>query len=424
MPLMPALPKLPKILLAIAVFVLASLAGEGCFRGWLALRGDGYSREATLERLKELRADALNQRPETVAESALAKKPDNDLPWSVHPYIGFDLDRGPGQIDKDLAEQQEGDETFDILLVGGSVAADFGWLGRKPLFDALSADPRLAGIELRLLNYARPAHKQPQQLITVSYLLSLGLLPDAVINLDGFNEVAVAGANASGGMHPGHPASSQWLPLLSSSAGDSQTIELAADVFNMRKQLLDQITAAQGSTATYSALLSRLLFSRIGERQTKYASAMEKLIQFLSDAPGGSGRQGPSFPKSEAGILEVCIRIWSETSLSLSAICASRGIPFVHVLQPTLHDNGSKPLSATEIEKGKAGKVWRDAAKQGYPLLRKAGADLRSRGVPFHDASMIFSDVEQDIYFDACHFGEAGNIILADSVAKKILEQL
>jgi lysophospholipase L1-like esterase len=106
----------------------------------------------------------------------------------------------------------------------------------------------------------------------------------------------------------------------------------------------------------------------------------------------------------------------------LDSICRGRSIPFLHVLQPTLHDPGSKVATAEEIEKGTLHPRWHEGVVLGYPMLRQAGAELAREGVPFLDLSMLFSDRTDTIYFDGCHFGQKGNELLARRIAAAILE--
>ena len=77
---------------------------------------------------------------------------------------------------------------FTILLTGGSVAAQFGELGKGPSYletelNRCYRPPQ--GDKFVLLNGADGAWKQPQQ--TIMYLI-YGSNVDAVITLDGFNE--------------------------------------------------------------------------------------------------------------------------------------------------------------------------------------------------------------------------------------------
>ena len=62
------------------------------------------------------------------------------------------------------------------------------------------------GINMRILTVAMPGYKQPQQLLALAYLLSHGAQIDVVVNIDGFNEVALPQAeNLPKGVNPFYP---------------------------------------------------------------------------------------------------------------------------------------------------------------------------------------------------------------------------
>src|SRR6185436_6541397 len=63
----------------------------------------------------------------------------------------------------------------------------------NPTFaEALNAIPRFANKPIRILSFALGGHKQPQQLMILTYYLSLGQPLDVIINVDGFNEISTA----------------------------------------------------------------------------------------------------------------------------------------------------------------------------------------------------------------------------------------
>jgi hypothetical protein len=115
---------------------------------------------------------------------------------------------------------------------------------------------------------------------------------------------------------------------------------------------------------------------------------------------------------------------WSESSLSIHAMCAARGIRYLHVLQPTLHDVGSKVLTPEEVESGKASEVWVRAVHDGYPLLRESGARLAARGIAFVDLSGIFRDLAEPTYYDMCHFRGRGAELFAERTVRELLALL
>jgi hypothetical protein len=108
-------------------------------------------------------------------------------------------------------------------------------------------------------------------------------------------------------------------------------------------------------------------------------------------------------------------------SEAMHAMCAARGIHYLHVLQPTLHDEGSKVPTEKELAVGLIDPHWKAGVVDGYPLLRKAAGRLQAQGIAFLDASRLFVDVKKTLYFDACHFGQEGNDLLADAIATMLL---
>ncbi|HVS18027.1 MAG TPA: hypothetical protein VMT18_05460 [Planctomycetota bacterium] len=94
------------------------------------------------------------------------------------------------------------------------------------------------------------------------------------------------------------------------------------------------------------------------------------------------------------------------------------------MLQPTLHDEGSKPLTEEERSSGTLVEPMRLAVRDGYPLLRERGARLAADGERFVDASLIFADFAPTLYYDACHFRSPGTEMLARTAAQALLAAL
>ena len=108
----------------------------------------------------------------------------------------------------------------------------------------------------------------------------------------------------------------------------------------------------------------------------------------------------------------------------MQALCSGLGMTYVHVLQPTLHDEGSKPLTAQELATGTDEEGLSRRVTEGYDLLRERGRELAEQGIAFLDLSMIFEGVEETLYFDRCHFEKPGSVMMAREVGRHVLEQL
>src|SRR5262249_42680254 len=78
-----------------------------------------------------------------------------------------------------------------IGLVGGSLAEQFASSALEILANDLKESSYFAGKELVFVRLALSGYKQPQQLLAVNYLLTLGGQFDILINIDGYNEVVL-----------------------------------------------------------------------------------------------------------------------------------------------------------------------------------------------------------------------------------------
>src|SRR5262245_6352345 len=127
----------------------------------------------------------------------------------IHPYVGFvprqHLRGRLGVSDARPRPSGDGDEAV-IAIVGGSVAYQFAHDGLPHLLERLRELPRFRGKTLVPMNVAAGGYKQPQQLMMVAYLVALGERPALVLNLDGFNDVALySNEDAAARVFPAYP---------------------------------------------------------------------------------------------------------------------------------------------------------------------------------------------------------------------------
>ena len=342
---------------------------------------------------------------------------------TIHPYVGWANERWEERY-AELAPSFT-DESFDVVVLGGSVAAKMLAAGAGEIANVLTEDPRLEGRPVRSYNLSRGGLKQPQQLLLLSYLLNMGWQPDAVIEQDGFNELALAVQNALDfDVHPLHPVFASWGPLIESSWRDPELGPLGYEVRLEQARARTLADSVARFRVDYSGIASRFALEKMRAIQVRFNAARDTYLERVRR--GGREREiaGPPFDASFESALELAVRNWRESSRSMHAICSARGIAYLHVLHPTLHDAGSKPLTAREIETGAAPPTWVRAIEEGYPLLRREGARLAQEGVAFHDASRIFAGDETPRYVDACHVNPASSVLLARDAARALLEIL
>jgi hypothetical protein len=178
---------------------------------------------------------------------------------------------------------------------------------------------------------------------------------------------------------------------------------------------------------TRSSLLGTWVRRRMNALNTRRAELQNALQQVdASRATGSRDWQmlGPEFQGGAEEAVRLSAQCWFEGSLDLQRMCAARGIYYLHALQPTLIDPGSKPPSPEEQALPVSAQGWKPGVRYGYPLLRQLGAGLAEHGVAFVDLTSAFESVTESLYFDECHVLPPGNRILSERIADAFLARM
>jgi hypothetical protein len=351
---------------------------------------------------------------------------------SVHPYFGFV--RRPkeqpepgtlainefGFIDPNPAIQHREKGKIIVGILGGSLAQEFCQFA-LPEFEAqLKKQPRFADKQIVFVQLAIPGYKEPQQLFVVSYLLALGAEFDLIVNIDGFNEVALPVVeNAPAGVFPSFPR--DWgVRVLE--RRDTALLRRMGEVVYLQetdRAWAERFTAFPWCYSPTARLvwsvrhewLARSIIA--GYRDT--IELREKHRSFTAQGPATSFRDLPT-------LVSHCVDVWKRSSLELAKVCDAMGIEYHEFLQPNQYLPGSKPMG--ELERGlnvESGYPARPAIELGYPKLIQAGRDLSAAGVRFHDLTQIFAHETRPTYRDnCCHLNPTGNELLAVAMAKAI----
>jgi hypothetical protein len=412
-------------LVAVASAVVMLLTIEAGHRVWLAAAGTPYDAEATAQEIEGVAALLQGELP--VPEDAPpASSPIAGEKDIVHPYFGIDFSARVKELTTDAAyfAGPESAENLDVVLLGGSVAAIFGDLGAAPLRFVLEGDPRLRGKRLRISNQGRGGFKQPQQALVLAFVLGLGWKPDVVVNLDGFNEVALTMENASYEVFPGYPVATEWGPVVFKDADNAALTALRAAAERRRAESGRFAASVKAWRLERCSILGTFALARLRRWAFERAADTQRYLRITFEGKRTVERQGPAFDASDEAVSEVAVKLWSECSRSIAAMCKARGIPYVHALQPTLLDAGSKRLTADEARYGAGPATYVKGVSRGYPRLRQEGERLKSEGVAFLDLSMAFQSIAEPVYVDVCHYNFLGNRVLAEAIGGAILEAL
>ena len=352
-------------------------------------------------------------------EAASAQDSSDRPPTNLFGFRSFDWD---------YRELEAADLVVGIF--GGSVALGITNQGGDALLRALEELlPEQAG-RIRLVALAGGGYKQPQQLFLLAEMQMLGVPLDVVVNVDGFNEVGLGSRDAHRQYHPLFPYRNYWETLVQFAGGSlsEAQIVLAAEVLEHR----DRARSLRRSLARHPGwgrwqLVRAVVGARIADAERQAAVSEERLGEL---EPDDRFEVTARLPDPCLGKLYACwpliTSIWQRSSEMMNALARDAGAVYLHVLQPNQYVEGSKTLTAEELSRAfDLDRRWSRGARLGYPHLRRAGAELRARGVDFHDLTMIFSDHQETIYNDTCcHFNRHGYEVVAAEIAREIAAAL
>ena len=371
-------------------------------------------------------------------EAALAA--DLDAPrWILHPFVGFA--RNPEALvhklnDRpvDLPVNTHGffgpsplirarDDRFVVLVTGGSMAAEMFLDARHVLAERLAALPDAMGKEMVIVSTALGGVKQPQQLMGLSYFLSLGAHYDVVVNLDGFNEVVLPLVeNHQLGVYPFFPRN--WIAYSSTSVDLGQA-SLYGRTAGLRARLRERVRRLAGSWSARSYAGLALWQLRQRSLEAELLDLDQQLREAIASEELSPQQRGPKYPKKgPKKMREDLVANWSRSSAQMLTLSRSAGIDYFHFLQPNQYLEGSKPLSDWESQYAfNPHTPYAPKARDGYPLLIDAGGELRRGGVPFFDLTMVYRDVTESLYKDTCcHVNREGYEILAGAIADAVVD--
>lgn len=315
------------------------------------------------------------------------------------------------------------DETYDVLLLGSSIAAGFGNVGPRIVPKRLKGAATVDGRPVRFLAYGGSAFKQPQQLNRFHWLLARGFEPDLVIVIDGLNELSVSLSNEKASVSYLLPSWGTWGPQMADVPADPETRRYIAELEESIQVLEGRFEFWSRYKLYQSALFGRLGFAWIGSANRDRHMAGVHLNRHLATL---SNRRFGSYPNelNNELVIQEATDMWFQCWRSMADICRARGIRLAQVLQPNPMVPGSKALTAEEEAGIVTADFWVMAAEQGIPLIRERQAELRELGVLAYDATMIFKDTPETVWRDAGHLNHDGLHALGNWICDRLLEDL
>ena len=319
----------------------------------------------------------------------------------VHPFYGLNSNKGEQGFKSSISQEinfgtisdQPKEGAIKVLVLGGSVAShlsatrkDFKgqYLLSRMLNEKYHTD------RFVVYNASLGGFKQPQQYFKWLYLDYLGFKPDVVINLDGFNEVALPLVeNLPFKLNAIYPRS--FDRSISSSSSDTRCIPLN----NWLLQWDSKIPLIE---------LVKLLFVRschlkvTGEKET-WRFVSNELFEIEKD-----------------NYIDQIIQIWEQSSNKLNKSLSDKNIPYIHVIQANQYLKGSKVFSNFEKEKYLSNLIYGNEIEQHYKKLSSLNLDTKL----FLDQRYLFKDTIDTVYVDdCCHFNKLGMVMIIEDIILK-----
>ena len=342
----------------------------------------------------------------------------------IHPYLGFVIDFNDEKKNKEtygftttvnpVIKREPG--KLNVVLLGGSVAQSMGQILRE-------AFQRICRVPPNVVNLAIPGYKQPQQLLALTYFLSLGAEYDLIINLDGYNEIVLPFTdNYSVGVNPFFPRN--WN-LRINRQPSKKILAVIGEVRYLRDLKEEDLEALTSSFFKGSAVYGLLKVQQFKRLNWDIDRTTHKLIKLQQEEVKKFEETGPFFPyKDIRQLYDDAATVWLRSSVLLDQLARENSMEYFHFLQPNQYVKGSKVLTEEERRTAYLEKVnISQSALIGYPILIKQGRKLLEKNIKFFDATMAFAKEKKTVYIDiCCHYNELGKELLAAYMMDKIVQ--
>lgn len=432
------------------VFFLALLVEFGIgYLGYRITQGEWYSYDALKQERNEI--IAANAKAERTAANIdnTRKKGSRKRTEILHPYLGFVVDfndeecpdigfcddrmRSYHSVLQGRDFPEPASDRAIVVITGGSVAYGVANNSTKGKIEqALATIPELKGKEIFIYTLAVGGFKQPQQLFAIQYYLAMGARFDMIINIDGYNEMALPlTENLPYRTNPFFPR--VWHARVKSGMENYQQ-KVVQGMKAYLNQQRAQLAARMNRDVTRRSSFRSLVWKLQDTALEKKIALVE--VDYLqgADTPPPTGPRlisaGSKFPRDDKEqVYKRLAEFWRQSSELLNAVAAANNIKYYHFLQPNQYVENSKPMSKQEREvallEGSSKKFpYAEPARRGYPYLIAEGRTLEQSDVAFRDLTMMFKDNDEVLYRDACcHFTARGYDYIVDEVVDFIKKE-
>ena len=319
---------------------------------------------------------------------------------------------------------------FIIGVFGGSVASDYAifQVQNKILPKYLKQLPRLKDQEFIILSFATGGYKQPQQLLILNYFLALGQELDMVVNIDGFNEVALSNLNNKNQIDLAMPSLQHILPLtnLANNSLSIKAMKATVRIQENKAKINQALTTLQNCTlAACDALTSVYIQNLVNNYKTD-------VINFEKERTKQQDGGSVIYINTNKSVLEDSVAFeqmaqnWAKSSIFMHKVLSASNVPYFQVLQPNQYYQTKRVFSAAEKQIAfNQDTPYAKAVELGYPALFKKFPNLEKNHIDILNGVNVFDKTKDAVYVDSCcHYNKAGEVIFSDYVGSSILEVL
>ena len=334
----------------------------------------------------------------------------------LHPFYGHVL--GPRRATLNIMpppSRREG--AFVVGLFGSSVAKNVAGELRNALFrHFLELGTGIAPVLVDLTN---TGSHQPYQAVALVNAMANGGQFDAILVLDGYNEIADVPNHLSLGLYPLFPRF--WSSLTAVTPAQWAII---GRIGKLRQEQQNLLRGGGPGFLRNSAVLRLIRHFRLGQVERLLVWAHHDLT---AASMGGHRLQkhGPRRVYAEEERRRIGADSWYLGAILMARLAERHDAEYYHFLQPNQHVPDTKELSPEEValvDRTTYGS--REVVRQSYPQMRQHGGLLRRQGFKFFDLSWIYKDHPETLYIDpCCHVNKRGSELLAAGIVRRIVAE-
>ncbi|WP_377476055.1 MAG: hypothetical protein P2A85_25010 [Microcoleus anatoxicus] len=359
-----------------------------------------------------------------------------------HPFFGFvqkpSADFRPGfKVNNygfispyDYPLKKTNKNQFIIGVFGGSVASNYSIfeIQNKILPEYIKQLPSLKNREFVILSFATGGYKQPQQLLILNYFLALRQEFDLVVNIDGFNEVALSNLNNKNKVDLAMPSIQHILPLtnLANNSLSTKAMKATIRIKENKARINQALESLQHcSLAACDAFYSVYIQNLVNNYKTDVIKFEKERTKQQDDGSVIYLNTNKSVAQDSVAFEEMAWN-WAKSSIFMHKVLSASNVPYVHVLQPNQYYQTKRVFSAAEKQIAfNQDTPYAKAVEIGYPALFKKFPNLEKNKIDIFNGVKVFDKTKDAVYVDSCcHYNKAGEVVFSNYVGSSILEVL